>query len=277
MPEMHGALPFSKWHGLGNDYIVLPSDQCEHFSLEALARAVCDRHRGIGADGMLLVADPQDAAGAFRVFNADGSEAELCGNGLRCAAAMWADRLGTSDVRVKSAVGMHVARVRAAGAHLWQVEMDLVPVVREPSIEAVMGQEVLHVHRARVGNPHAVVLLGEESEPGRLAAIAAAVRSSELIDGGVNVHIACQTACDQVSMWSDERGVGVVEACATGAAAVAAILSATQSETVGAWSIRMPGGTLQMQVPAGGGPVHMTGPAACICSGFWHPPANATL
>ena len=270
-------LSFASWHGLGNDYVIVSSVECAHLSSELLAVAICDRRRGIGADGMLLVSEPTDSPGEFRIFNADGSEAELCGNGLRCAAAMWADRLGIDDLRMTSAVGTHTAHVRAVDTHVWQVEMDLAPVVLEPSCEICVGEETIKVHRAIAGNPHAVVLVDEVSESGRLAVIAAAVRSSIMFDRGVNVHLACRTDHGHVSMWSDERGVGAVEACATGAAAVAVIVSGAQSNAASTWSVRMPGGTLKMTLPSDGGSVHMAGPAERICSGFWNPPANATL
>jgi len=259
-------LTFSKWHGLRNDYVLLSIDGDLDLNAAAVAREACHRRSGIGADGLLLCRRTGRGEASFRIVNADGSDAELCGNGLRCAAAWLADIDSVSSVQMCSAVGRHEAVVEPAGHWRWVVEMDLGVVQRASSV-VVHGRDGwrINVKRASTGNPHAVVFEEHAPSDARLASIATEVARSEHFAGGVNVHLARRSSDGSIDMCSHERGVGPVEACATGAVAVALLAGG------GRVKVRMPGGALDVQVDPNSGAARMRGPACRVATGLWVP------
>ena len=210
-----------KAHAYGNDFLLvddaevaLPPD------LAAFARSVCDRHRGIGADGLLIFAkDSEPARASMRLLNADGSRSEISGNGLRCLAAWLARGGAQSRVTVDTDAGVKTLEIleRRDPAYLFRAAMGQPTEIALEQI-AVDGQSVEAV-TLRVGNPQCVVL-GEVSQA-RLHSLAAALAVHPRFPAGTNVELATIERPDHVRILIWERGVGPTEASGTGACAAA--------------------------------------------------------
>jgi diaminopimelate epimerase len=251
-----------KAHALGNDFLLIDQrDAAEHRNQPALARAVCDRHRGIGADGLMLFNASQETV-SMRLLNADGSPSEISGNGVRCLAAWVAASRGVqpgASIEIDTDAGVKALRLlessgdtyrfRAAMGHPEQIERARLSV-GERAIEAVT---------LRVGNPQCVVL-GEVTEE-RLRSIAAPLAVHPHFPHGTNVELATVEAPDRVRILIWERGVGPTEASGTGAcaAAVAAIRFGGASRDV---QVVSPGGTQRVEWTDEG--LFLTGSAVII-------------
>lgn len=265
-PVVSAQISFEKYHGLGNDFIVVDVSTADQISIEKAVQ-MCDRHFGIGADGVLLVGPPRSpgARASMRVINADGSCPEMCGNGLRC-------------------VVLHLCRAEAAAVTEFVVDTDAGALRCDFSPdgdEALIGTEMgkgrfvgtlsmeqggqrLEFDRVSTGNPHAVCFrdpLPDDAldELGPLV--------SAQIEGGANVEIATvrsDTAID-VTVW--ERGVGRTLACGTGAAATAiAAVRSGRSPAGQAIQVTLPGGSLAITVSADYS-AYLRGPARWVYSG----------
>lgn len=279
-----------KYHGLGNDFLVLV-DRERAVELDApLARALCDRHRGLGADGLLrLSMTGVDDRVAMELWNADGSVAETSGNGLRCAAlaAVHEELAGPGSFTVVTAAGASRVEVAHSGAPGTDVRVEMGPVRVGPELaaaglplapgatraerDALAALGDRGARRVEVGNPHLVIMSKEPVEPGRPGSASAepsdvALLGSALeqaVPGGVNVEVVAPLGEDNaLSMDVWERGAGITLACGTGSCAAAA--AARASGIVGdAVSIRNPGGTLTVELS--GDPLApsavLTGPA----------------
>lgn len=250
-------LRLTKHHALGNDFLVLVDADGRHPIDAELARRLCDRHRGVGADGLLRAGPADGADVAMEVRNADGGEAETSGNGLRC--------LAQAVVDAGMATGPHLSVVTAAGLrHLTLrpgreagaavVEVDMGPAIMgadqapEPPGERAKAVDM--------GNPHLVVL-GPHPEDMDLTAFALKVGAG--VGGGANLElVAVGPGDDELTMRVWERGVGETLACGTGACAAAA--AAHQWGLVGAHVVvHQPGGAAQVDLHAD--TVILTGPA----------------
>jgi diaminopimelate epimerase len=284
------SLAFSKYEGLGNDFVVVDvasqRQASDVESLRAQARAICDRHRGVGGDGVLVVT--RDAAGVPRmdVINADGSEPEMCGNGIRCV-ALHLVRTGAVSTRafdVDTAAGLHRCEVSALerSAPELQVRVAMrapslapasLPVLAEAGVASVIEQpfdadgKTVKLTCVSMGNPHAVTFdeLGEERRTlGPL--LEKHVRFPRAANIGFARLVAPQTI--ELSVW--ERGVGFTEACGTGACASAvAAVETGRAERGRAIEVRLPGGPLEIVVGAEGERLQMTGPARHVFDGVY--------
>lgn len=255
-------IQFTRMHGLGNDYVLVDAPDVAGIDLAELARSACDRHTGIGADGLLVLHDSGSGPVGFAIINADGSSAELCGNGLRCAAALISSRRDNcADVVLESAVGRHSARIEPSVDAVWDVSIGLVPA-ELGEVGEVAGWEV---HPVQVGNPHLVVFTESPPDPAALETLAMAVarRGDER-----NIHLVGVVERDALWALSWERGVGPTLACATGAAAALAAAHACGLAEAAA-TVTLPGGVLDVTLPAGGGPVRTRGSACLIAHGQW--------
>jgi diaminopimelate epimerase len=260
-----GGTGFEKYEGLGNDFIVV--EGADAWERERVVRA-CDRHFGVGADGVLVVAPARSPGARARmiVSNADGSRPEMCGNGLRCVALYLArkDGLTSAEYVVDTDAGPRRCEVERRGG--------------EGSVSIDMGRaEPLGEHRARfggaehvfrriaTGNPHAVHLDGM-LDAGAIDRLAPEV--SRAIEGGANVEFVETRGprAYDVVVW--ERGVGRTLACGTGAVATVAALAlagrAPYGEPV---EIRLPGGPLEVTVTRETLETRMKGPARCVFRG----------
>ena len=254
----------TKHHGLGNDFLVLLDPDGIHPVSPEEAVALCDRHTGIGADGVLRVtAGTGDADVTMRLLNADGSVAEMSGNGIRCLAqaVFQAGLAAPPTLRVATDAGLRTVTVLArtgASTHRLSVEMGQAKV-GEPQPEWVEG-EVLRAVQVDLGNPHVVLHWAGAELPGREELIAIGGRIDGSTPGGANVEIVRPSADGGLDMVVYERGVGPTQACGTGACAAAA--AAHEWELVDeTTTVRMPGGPVEVTL---GDPVLLIGDATSV-------------
>jgi diaminopimelate epimerase len=245
---------FVKMEGLGNDFVVVDADQM--VTAESVA-VWCDRRRGIGADGVLRVGFDGDKV-EMTYWNADGSAAELCGNGLRCVALLAHKRgwISSSSV-VQTPVGPR--RVEVASEDAITVELGPAEVLdRSPAL--VADQEVF---RAAVGNPHAVLLV-EDVDEADVEGIGSRLEVNSLFPHRTNVEFA-QVGDHNIRLRVWERGVGETRACGTGAAAAVAVTSSL-GLTESTARVTLPGGVLLVEVDDEG-LAWITGPARVVFEG----------
>jgi|SoiMethySBSTD1v2_1073268.scaffolds.fasta_scaffold00540_25 diaminopimelate epimerase len=260
-------LGFAKYEGLGNDFIVVDASDPRAVDAE-LARRLCDRHFGIGGDGVLLVLPPRSngSRATMLVLNADGSQPEMCGNGVRCVALHLARRDGATGASyvVDTGAGPLLCEVDRNGDGGF-VRTSMGKGRREGEHRAEHAGKNLIFTRISLGNPHAVAFDAELS----LEAIdELGPRISAALPGGANVEFAKLEGPRAFELVVWERGVGRTLACGTGAAAtvVAAALSgrAPFGEPV---NVRLPGGVLEINVSRDDLEVHQRGPARLVFTG----------
>jgi diaminopimelate epimerase len=270
---MPGRARFEKYEGLGNDFLVVDAAD-ENVLPPAAVVALCDRHFGVGADGVLLVLPARSPACAarMRVINADGSVPEMCGNGLRCVALHLARRARAArdhahgndlELRVETDAGERACRLEGGGAEARvTVDMGLVRVLGDRPL-TVDGRSVV-VAVADAGNPHAV-LFGEftRSDAERLGP---RIATHPEFPRGTNVEFA-RIGDDGIDLVVWERGVGITLACGTGACATAAVACARGLATCARpVTVRLPGGALEVTIEESGRAT-MRGPARHVFSG----------
>lgn len=247
-----------KWEGLGNDFVVLDARGDAYvagLSEDARAqifRALCDRHRGIGADGVLLVVESPRAVAKMLVYNADGSRPEMCGNGLRCVAGYLVARGAEEHLNIDTEAGLKRCDVSVLDDG-FSIRVDMGPA-RDVGERDVLGQRLREIN---IGNPHAILF--EAPSPGTDRDVLARQLETSR-DGNTNVEFARLTPSGiELVVW--ERGVGYTQACGTGACATvfAACLEGRlpfDAPTV----VHLPGGDLSI-VASSDGAVEMRGPA----------------
>jgi diaminopimelate epimerase len=257
------TLPFWKYEGLGNDFVVVEATSL--MSAEEAAR-LCDRRRGIGADGVLSILPPRRGAAAYmHIYNSDGSVAAMCGNGIRCVARHLAERRaleGTIDVETDAGTRSCVVH-RGPDGEVEAVSVEMGPARYQGAQVFEVDGARLAGHRVSMGNPH-VVFFGEAT---RERAGAVGPRIERAVEGGVNAGFASVTGSGiALVVW--ERGAGLTDACGTGACAAAAAAVRQGMVPAGApVEVRLPGGALQVTVAADLSRVTMRGPAERVFEG----------
>lgn len=271
-------LEFTKMHGIGNDFVVLDGIAQDLPPLEPLARQLADRHLGVGFDQMLVVRHSKAADFRMEIYNADGSQVEMCANGIRAFYKFLRDR-GYSDadsIRVETLGGIVVPRW--AGEDLVTVEMG-VPVLAPAKIPTSLGDgdgpvldarlEVgggtLLVSSVSMGNPHAVIYVNDiEDAPVR--ELGPLVESHPAFPNRVNVEFVELISRERVCQRTWERGTGETLACGSGACAVV-VVSILRGVVDHKVIVALPGGELSIQWDGDGAGVSMTGPAASVFTG----------
>lgn len=262
MPE----IAVTKCQGTGNDFVLLDQrldNAREALPFASLARAICDRRFGVGADGLLVLLPAAHAGvdAAMRIFNADGSEAEMCGNGIRCVARYIARESGVErDLAIGTAAGTIRTEPAANGAV--RVNMG-VPSLRRPSETAFAfdGRSFRFTH-VSLGNPHAVVFVDEAIEAFPLDELATAIANLAIADGGINVELAIVSG-QRARIRIHERGVGETWACGTGACAVA-VAAILNGRTVSPVEVVTRGGAVSVTWSGPGTPCFLTGAASIV-------------
>lgn len=289
-------MEFTKMHGLGNDYVYVNCFDQTVENPDEMAVQVSNRHFGIGSDGLILIYPSDIADAKMRMFNADGSEAEMCGNGIRCVAKYVYDHnlarsqtefsipgLGTfaSSLRIETGrgvltVGLDVDEddtVSRVCVNMGQPILDAEHIPVSTETETVVDQELaiegqmLSMTCVSMGNPHAVFFC-EDISSIELAHIGPLIEHHDLFPERVNVHFVKSISPAEFLMQTWERGSGLTLACGTGACAciVAGVLTGKCQRQVTA---HLPGGDLNLYWCESDNCVYMTGPATEVFRGIW--------
>ena len=282
------TVKFKKYHGAGNDYIYVDARNDER-DWPSLARAVSDRHKGIGADGLIILLRSSAADLRMQMFNADGSVGMMCGNGIRCFVrfAMEEKAIGSARdiVKVETAVGVLSVTPMWEGGQMTRALVEMgSPRLRPSDIPMALpgdgpikdyaltlddtGEDTMvEVTAVSMGNPHAVAFLHQDVAEFPLHEIGPRVEVHPLFPNRVNFEIVNVLGRDRLRVRVWERGSGLTQACGTGACAavVAARLHDRVDDEV---DVELPGGVLTVRWP-GHGTVTLEGPIAEVFEGVW--------
>ena len=290
LPSSHASLAgwlahgFSKYQGLGNDFLLIDARILGEIDSPdpnpEVIRQICDRRYGIGADGLIMALPPsQGGEVRMRIFNADGSEPEMCGNGIRCLARFLADRDGDGPGRrwlIETLAGTIVPELQADGS----VRVDMGPPFLNPETVPttlavgpaglpqgvlMVADQTLAVAAAGMGNPHVVIPVAD-LDAVDLEALGPLLEQHEVFPARTNVHFVQVLSPDHLRMRVWERGAGPTLACGTGACAtlVACHLLGLAERRA---RLDLPGGALEIEWDGANGPVWMTGPAEAVFHG----------
>ncbi len=261
------GLGFEKYEGLGNDFVVVDADHADAVSVER-ARELCDRRLGIGADGVLLVLPPRStgAAGRMVVINADGSIPEMCGNGLRCVALHVARKRGVREgsLTFDTDAGTKPCAIDDRDERgLVTVDMGVVRWTEDVSLD--IDGDRWDFALGDAGNPHAITQRAASLE--EIRRIGPRVEKHPRFPSGTNVEFAVLRSPTEIDLVVWERGVGITQACGTGACATVAVAvkkgwSPADTEV----AVKLPGGVLHIRMAPNGHAI-MQGPARHVFSG----------
>ena len=279
-------LRFTKMHGLGNDFVLLDLISQNITIRDEQIKLLADRRLGVGFDQLLTVEPPDNPEADFkyRIFNADGSEAEQCGNGARCLLRFVRDRGLTTKTKIKLETNTGVIECELEKDGNISVDMGR-PVLQPKCIPFIADQaqilyklnvslplcgseESVNIASLNIGNPHAVIVV-EDVDESPVAQLGAAIEKHRRFPDRVNVGFMQIIARDHIRLRVFERGVGETLACGTGACAavVAGRLQGLLDETV---EVSLPGGNLRITWQGDDSPVKMTGPACRDYEGRLH-------
>jgi len=267
-------LSVSKAHAYGNDFLFVPAEQVEGLRLDALSRRLCDRHAGLGGDGVIYYTIAPDGTAQMKLINTDGSPSELSGNGLRCLAALVLYRreqlrsAPITEVRVDTDAGWKTLSLisRKEGQYTFRAAMGQPERVAEETITA--AGESLTVTTLAIGNPQCVALMKELPTFDRFHRLGPALSTHKRFAEGTNVEFAVVEAANRVRILIWERGVGPTHASGTGAcaSAIAAIAHGGAARDI---EVIAPGGTQRVEWREDG--VYLTGWAEVVFDGHWVP------
>ena len=282
---------FTKLQGLGNDYLFVDcfTHPMSH-DPAGLSRQISDRHFGVGADGLILICPSDKADARMRIFNADGSEAEMCGNGLRCFGKYVHDHglVRKPTLTVETGRGVLTLDLEIKNGKVLRARVDMgEPILEAANIPTTLsGERVVNQPLPAVGgnwgkecgldprmtcvsmgNPHAVVFC-EDVQKVPLAVVGPALETAPVFPRRANVHFVQVHSPAEVTMRTWERGSGITLACGTGACAVA-VAGVLAGRTQRRLTAHLPGGDLLLHWSEADDQVYMTGPAVEVFSGDW--------
>jgi diaminopimelate epimerase len=276
------VIEFSKYHGLGNDFILIDNrHDREPVITRDQAIQICDRHFGIGADGVIFALPGKEGAEyTMRIYNSDGSEPEMCGNGIRCLAKFIADLEGTSEVnksyRIDTLAGIIIPKLESNGNVTVDMGMPQLIATEIPTtLNSVEGkviaqplevaEQIWLVTTVSMGNPHCITFV-ENTEAIALEQIGPLFEHHPVFPQRTNTEFIEVVQPDYIKMRVWERGAGITLACGTGACAsvVAGVLNNKCDRNC---TVELPGGCLQIEWSEADGRVYMTGPATQVFKG----------
>ncbi len=274
-------MDFTKMHGAGNDFVIVRADSWQAAAeLQQHARIICDRHFGIGADGLLVVGPDSEADIFMRVFNSDGSEPEMCGNGIRCAALFAYERglVSSAGLSVRTGAGLRYPELLFEKATFLGVKVDMgEPVLDRESIPAAgtgaangieleIEKLTFHATIVSMGNPHCVIFVDDIlSVP--VAQWGPLIENHDMFPARTNVEFVQVLSPDELIMRVWERGAGITLACGTGACATL-VAGFINNQTRRSCLIHLLGGDLQVEWNESDNHVYMSGPALEVFSGL---------
>jgi len=282
---------FTKVQGAGNDFVLVEANgmQCDW---SRVALAMCDRHYGIGADGLLLLLPSDTADFRMRIFNADGSEANACGNGLRCLVKYFVDRglatSGAQEISVETPAGVRRTRIYEVGGEVTEVQVGMgEPKFKDEDVSLLIGQDrervfdiksmrtcsisvdgkELNVNLVSMGNPHAVYFCDYPVSDFPLSQFGPKVERHKTFLEAVNFEVVRVLDRQQIEARVWEQGVGETLACGSGACAIT-VVAQLHGYVDNKVAINLPGGILEVEWD-GIGEVLLTGPAETVFTGEW--------
>ena len=278
-------MKFAKMHGIGNDYIYINTLKEDVKNPSKLAIAMSDRHYGIGSDGLILIMKSQAAGANFkmRMFNADGSEAEMCGNGIRCFAKYLYDRkmITSKELAVETLSGIKMLKLNVRNDKVNAVTVDMgepillrnkIPMLgKEGTVinEDIQLPDGIHfsITAVSMGNPHAVIFV-EDVENFPVEKYGPIIEHHNLFPQRINVEFVQVLNKNEILQRTWERGTGETMACGTGASAstVAAILTEQTERSI---LVHLRGGDLKVSWEEKSDRVYLTGPAVEVFEGTW--------
>jgi len=297
-------MKFTKMHGIGNDYVYVDCfSQPAPADPSTLAQRISDRHFGVGGDGLILICPSEVADARMRMFNADGSEAEMCGNGVRCVAKYVYDHGIAMEptLKIQTGRGVLTLDLEAAGGKVERVRVDMgEPILEAAKIPANISgvgdhQTVLNCALESVlpdgsddfffrktdkygldprftcvsmGNPHLVLYCQQAPERHETINAGAQLEKLPAFPNRINAHFVQIHSRTEVTMRTWERGSGITLACGTGASAVC-VAGVLTGRTYRKILAHLPGGDLELEWNETDNHVYMTGPATEVFSGEW--------
>ena len=274
-------LQFTKMHGLGNDYVYMDAINQKIEKRSELAKFVSDRHFGIGSDGLILICPSEKADFRMQMFNQDGSEAEMCGNGIRCVGKFVYDKGLTNKetITVETLAGIKTLVMTAKNGKIETARVDMGKPILEPEKIPVIsdenpvknlklneGEKEFTFTCVSMGNPHAVTFIKEDVNKFDICKYGAKLEVNEAFPKKANIEFINVIDNKTLKMRVWERGAGETLACGTGACAstVAAILNGYTSREV---TVHLLGGNLKIKWDENDNHVYMTGPATTVFEG----------
>ena len=253
---------FTKMQGCGNDFLVFDPGEVEGVDLPDLARRACDRHFGVGADGILIPASSGIADLEMVYLNSDGSYSEMCGNGLRCLARYARDRGIVRGEALTIATGAGIKKVVLFEDGSSRVDMGA------PRFDAELGVGGFRFLRVSMGNPHAVAFLENEAAVDTLdlSTVGPPIEADPVFPEKTNVEFGFVLGRHEVRMRIWERGAGETLASGSGSCAVA-VAALRTNRAQSPVSVYMDGGAVQIEWSGDGEPVYIEGPAEYVCEG----------
>ena len=257
---------FTKMHGLGNDYIYVYGEAPENVS--ELSVKLSNRHFGIGSDGMIFISPSSVADFKMRIFNADGSEAMMCGNGIRCVGKYIYDK-GYTDkthLKIETLSGIKQLELQLASSKVKKVTVNMGTAIAFDERTLDIDGDAITLIPVSVGNPHAVIFINDIGNA-PLTTIGPKIERHKAFSNGVNVEFVQVISPNELRMRVWERGSGVTMACGTGACASAmAAISKCYCNYDSTIKVHLDGGTLSIQI-ANDNTVTMTGAAEIVFEG----------
>lgn len=278
-------MKFTKMHGLGNDFVLIDCLEQEIENPSQLAQEMCDRNFGIGADGLILIL-PSELAEAdyrMRIFNSDGSEPQMCGNGIRCFAKYLYQNELTDKIKlnIETLAGIIRPELILKDGTIELVKVDMgEPILRRSEIpmlgedkeqvikeELIVGTETFEVTTVSMGNPHCVIFV-DDIEEIELTNWGSQIETHKLFPEDINVEFIEVLNQEEIEMRVWERGAGITLACGTGACAstVASILNGYTNRKI---TVHLAGGDLVIEWSESNNRVYMSGPATEVFVGEW--------
>ncbi|HEX8524528.1 MAG TPA: diaminopimelate epimerase [Tepidisphaeraceae bacterium] len=281
-------MKFTKMHGIGNDYVYVDGFAESVADPAAVSRQVSDRHFGIGSDGLILILPSDKADVRMRMFNADGSEGEMCGNGIRCVAKYSFDHglTKSNPMKVETGRGVLTLALETQSGKVEQVTVNMGEPWFEPAkipfdpdkavksakeheyrLVVAQGNELVDVIPVSTGNPHAVLFVPDVAKV-ELERVGPVLENHKAFPKRTNAHWAQVISRSEVKMRTWERGSGITWACGTGACSVvvAGVVSGRLDRKC---LVHLPGGDLNIEWRESDNNVYMTGPATEVFSGEW--------
>ena len=275
-------MKFTKMHGIGNDYVYINCFEEEIKDPVKLAPIISDRHFGVGSDGLILILPSKVADCRMRIFNADGSEAQMCGNGIRCVAKYVYDHKITqkNPLTVETLSGIKTIQLFTANGKVSSARVNMgKPKLMRSEIpmlgkEAQVIDEILMINKeisfritcVSMGNPHCVIFT-DNCDKVTLSQHGAEIEKHKSFPERTNVHFVNIHSPKEVTMKTWERGSGITLACGTGASAVC-VAGVLNKKTERKILAHLPGGDLELEWSEDGN-VYMTGPATEVFTGEW--------